>query len=50
MRDNNGKTQLEDENPIFRLVWKNIAGKYLREIRKSDLSITKNMENNVYKS
>lgn len=42
--DNNGGVQLEDKNPIFRPVWKDNAGGYLRGVRESGSSTTKKRE------
>ena len=42
--DNNGGVQLEDEDPIFRPVWKDNAGGYLRGVRGFGSSTTEKRE------
>ena len=44
LRDNDGGVPLEVEDPIFRPVWKDNAGGYLRGVRRCDSSTTEKRE------
>lgn len=44
LRDNDERVQLEDQNPIFRPVWKDNTGRYLWGVRGCSLSTTEKRE------
>ena len=48
--DNDGEVPLEVENPIFRPVWKDNAGGYLRGVEGGVCQPQKNVRDNVKES